>query len=70
MVDDVNASAASMQFVLIALIASHPNKKELLLQFDKISSEHNVAAVSVGETLHPEVRKAMMKYRALIETFL
>jgi hypothetical protein len=69
--DVTNTDAiAAMQFLLIALIASHPNKKELLAQFDKLSSEHTVAAIALGGGMPQHLRDALEKYRAQIEAHL
>jgi len=62
-----DTALAAVQFVLIALIASHTNKKELLSQFDKLSSEHQMAAIAVGGGMPPALREALQTYRALIE---
>ena len=61
------ATIPAIQFMLIALIASHPNKKELLAQFDKLSSEHQIAAVGVGGGTPAELRQALEGWRSLIE---
>lgn len=70
MTDRADTTVAGMQFVLIALIASHPDKKALLAQFDKLSSEHKVAATVLGGGLAPPVWNDVEVWRKIIVELL
>jgi len=66
-----DTSIAAMQFVLMALIGSHPDIKALLSQFDTLSSQHQIAAIATGGTGTPsQLRAAVDTWRAVIANFL
>lgn len=66
-----HAELAAIQFVLTVLIASHPNKRELLGQFDKLAVRHQIAALTMGgRGTPPLLRKTLVKYRKIIEQSL
>ena len=67
MTEHTDSYISAMQFTLIALIASHHDKKGLLAQFDKISSELQVQAVAAGGGTPQALREAMQSWRTQIE---
>lgn len=62
------SALAAMQFVLIAMIDSHPDKRALLGHFDKLFSEQQVAILAVMGRSYPEgLRREIEVYRDHIE---
>lgn len=57
--DTEKTSIAAIQFVLMALIGSHPNIKALMTQFDTLSSQHQIAAIAEGGGTPAELRTAL-----------
>lgn len=65
---DLDAELAAVQFMVSVLIASHPNKSELLAAFDRLSSENQIAALALGGSgVATNLRTSLAKYRAQIE---
>ena len=59
---------AAMQFVLIAMIESHPDKRALLGHFDRLFSEQQVAILAVMGRSYPEgLKREIELYRDHIE---
>jgi hypothetical protein len=67
---DTDSQIAAMQFMVIALIASHPDPLKLLAQFDKISSSLQVQAVAAGGGTPAALREALQSWRVQIEQAL
>jgi hypothetical protein len=66
--DELLLQVGAVQFVLFVLLASHHNKAELLATFDRMLSEHQVAALGGGGTgLPDEYRVVLEKYRDQIK---
>ena len=59
---------AAMQFVLMAMIDSHPDKRALLGHFDRLFSEQQMAILPIMGRSYPEgLKRAVEAYRDHIE---
>lgn len=62
---NIEAEIAAIQFTLLAIINTRPNKKELLAEFDALFHGIQVGLIASGsEQLTPEpIREALSRFR-------